>query len=159
MANETTPLSADQGARNQAYGQSSPSTVDSAAAAAKTTVDKVKEGASSLADHATEAARTAATQGKEKAAEAIDTVHKVVDNLATMVEEKVGPTYGKYARDAANGVSGFSESLKTRDVDALIADTRDFVRNNPMVAVGVASAVGFVLTRLVKLGADETSKV
>ena len=153
MADDKTVLSPDQGTRNQASAQQN-GTGSGGDNASASTLDKVKETATGLLDHATEAARTAANEGKDKANEALETVTKVVTNLASTVEEKVGPTYGKYARDAATGVSNFADTLKSKDIDALVADTRNYVRENPLIAIGIASALGFVVTRLVKLGGE-----
>ena len=139
-----------------AMNNGSTGTAGSGSTAKPTTVDKVKEHASSLVTGATEAARNAATEGKSKATEVLGTVSKVVENAADLVEEKVGPTYGNYARQAANSVSGFAEALQNKDIDELVEDTRTFVRNSPLVAVGAAVAVGFALTRLAKLGATGT---
>ena len=124
----------------------------------KTTVEKVKEHASTLVGEATDAARNAANEGKNKASEALETVSKVVENAAQMVEDKVGPTYGNYARKAATGVSSFAESLQNKDIDELIDDTRNFVRKQPIIAVGAALAIGFALTRLIKLGVDNDNQ-
>ena len=118
----------------------------------KSTVEKVRESAAGLATEAVGAARNAANEGKDRATEALGSFSKVVDNAAELVEEKIGPTYGTYARKAATGVSDFANTLQGKDIDDLIADTRDFVRKSPIVAIGAAVAVGFVLTRLVKLG-------
>ena len=71
-----------------------------------------------------------------------------------MVEERVGPKYGGYARQAASSVAGVAQSLQDKNIDELVEDTRSFIRQSPMVAFGAAAAVGFLLTRLIKVGAD-----
>lgn len=119
---------------------------------AKTTVEKVREQVGSVASEAVGAAKKAATEGKDRATEALSGVAKVVNDAAQVVDDKVGATYGDYARRAADGVSGFADSLQSKDIDDLIADARNFVRKNPAVAIGAAAAVGFVLMRLVKIG-------
>jgi ElaB/YqjD/DUF883 family membrane-anchored ribosome-binding protein len=123
-----------------------------AKAAAKTTVDKVKESVSSVATEAVGAAKKAATEGKDKATEALSGVAKMVSDAAQVVDEKVGPAYGDYTRRAATGVSNVVDSLQSKDIDDLITDARNFVRKNPAVAIGAAAAVGFILTRLIKIG-------
>jgi len=128
-----------------------------AKAVAKTTVEKVKESVGSVATEAVGAAKKAATEGKDKATEALTGVAKVVNDAAQVVEDKVGATYGNYARRAADGVSGFAETIQNKDIDDLIADARDFVRKNPAVAIGAAAAVGFVLTRLIKVGSTDST--
>jgi len=130
-----------------------------AQAAAKTTVEKVRESVGSVATEAVGAAKKAANEGKDKATEALTGVAKVVNDAAQVVEDKVGATYGNYARRAADGVSGFANTIQNKDIDDLIADARDFVRKNPAVAIGAAAAVGFVLTRLIKVAsAGETDE-
>ena len=86
-----------------------------------------------------------------------ETLHQLIDPLiyeeaATLIEEKVGPAYGGYAHKAADQVSGFAKTLQSKDIDDIISDTREFVRKQPMIAIGAAAAIGFVLTRLVKIG-------
>jgi ElaB/YqjD/DUF883 family membrane-anchored ribosome-binding protein len=124
---------------------------------AKTTVEKVKESVGSVASEAVGAAKKAATEGKDRATEALTGVAKVVNDAAQVVEDKVGATYGDYARRAATGVSNVAESLQKKDVDDLIADARNFIRKNPAVAIGAAAAVGFALMRLIKVGSAADS--
>ncbi len=117
-------------------------------------VAKAKEATSKLATEAVSAARNAANEGKERTSEALNSVSKAVAGAADLVDEKIGGSYGSYARKAADQVSGFAETLHSKDIDAIIDDTREFVRKQPMIAIGAAAAIGFVLTRLVKLGGD-----
>ena len=127
----------------------------SAKPASKSVVSRVKETTSNLASEAATAARNAANEGKDRASDALTSISKAVEGAASLVEEQVGPTYGKYARQAAQQVSGIAESLQSKDIDDLVEDTRTFVRKQPMIAIGAAVAIGFVLTRLVKIGAGQ----
>lgn len=120
---------------------------------AKSLVSRVRETTSNLATEAVSAARNAANEGKDRASETLTSISKAVEGAANLVEEQVGPAYGKYARQAANQVAGIAESLQSKDIDDLVEDTRAFVRKQPMIAIGAAVAIGFVLTRLVKIGA------
>ena len=121
-------------------------------AATQSTFDKVKGQAETLIGEATEAARGAANTGKDKAAEALHGASKLADDAARAVEEHLGATYGGYARKASESVASVASSLQSKDIDDLIADTKAFVRKSPVVAIGAAAAVGFLLTRLVKVG-------
>jgi ElaB/YqjD/DUF883 family membrane-anchored ribosome-binding protein len=164
MAQEPSTSSAPKSPRKKASTPTAPEvgTVTNSSPrpkASKSTVAKVKDTASGFVQEAANAARHAANEGKDKANEALDTFAKVIDNAAEMVEEKVGPTYGAYARKAATGVSDLSKTIQSKDVDALIEDTRDFVRKSPMVAIGAAAAIGFVLTRIAKLGSGKSDDV
>jgi len=100
-------------------------------------------------------ARDAAASGKDKATSALSEVSAMVGNVAGALDDKVGPQYGDYARKAADAVSGLADSLKSKDIDDLLADARTFVRQRPAVAIGAAAALGFVLTRIVRAGDDK----
>jgi ElaB/YqjD/DUF883 family membrane-anchored ribosome-binding protein len=80
-----------------------------------------------------------------------------MENAAGSVDGSLGAEYGDYARSAAKAISGFSDQLKAKDIDDLLADIRDFARKSPAVAVGTAAAIGFVLARLVKSGFETDS--
>src|SRR3546814_16333084 len=58
-------------------------------------------------------------------------------------------------RRAADSVSGFADTLRTKDVDELLDDARALVRKSPVIAIGTAAAIGFALVRLVKAGLAE----
>lgn len=114
----------------------------------------IKDGASKLARQATDKARDYAQEGKARAGGALDEVSRLMGDAANTVDEKIGVQYGQYARTAAEGIAGFSESLKSKDIDDLVADATAFVRKSPAIAIGVAAALGFVVARLVKAGLD-----
>ena len=117
-----------------------------------------KEQASSFKDKAGDKAREFATTGKDKASTFLESISQAVDELARTVDNKVGTQYGDYARKAATAVSGAADNLKTADVDDLVVGARDFVRKQPAVAIGAAAAVGFLLTRLVRAGDNDSDK-
>lgn len=119
------------------------------------TFAKVKAQAAGLIDEAAEAARNAATTGKDKAADALSGISKLADDAAKVVDDKLGGNYGDYARRASSSVSDFATSMQNKDVDAIIEDTKAFVRKSPVIAIGAAAAVGFLLTRLVKIGSSD----
>ena len=127
---------------------------DTAHEAASEAGTSFKDGAANFAKQAAEKARDLAADGKTRAGDALDEVSRLMDSAANTVDEKLGANYGKYARSAAEGIAGFSESLKAKDVDDLVADVQGFVRKSPAVAIGIAAAVGFVVARLVKAGID-----
>jgi ElaB/YqjD/DUF883 family membrane-anchored ribosome-binding protein len=118
----------------------------------------VRKEASALKDQAAARARGAATEGKARAASALDNVARLITDAAGTVDDKVGAQYGDYTRKAAEAVSGFADTLKGKDVDALVRDATDFVKKSPAVAIGAAAAIGFVLARLVKAGTDDNGK-
>jgi ElaB/YqjD/DUF883 family membrane-anchored ribosome-binding protein len=116
---------------------------------------KIKEQAGTMFEQATDKVRGAANRGRETAGGAIGDLATMVDDVAKSLDEKLGSQYGDYARKAAGAVSGVADTLNTKNVDELMDDARQFVRKKPAVAIGIAAAVGFALTRLIKAGDDE----
>lgn len=137
------------------YSEASSQARSSSDGAATGTFAKVKAQAAGLVDEAAEVARSAATQGKDKAADALGGLSKLAEDAARAVDDRLGGNYGDYARRASSSVNDFATSLQGKDVDAIIADTKAFVRKRPVVAIGAAAAVGFLLTRLIKIGSSD----
>jgi ElaB/YqjD/DUF883 family membrane-anchored ribosome-binding protein len=119
----------------------------------------LKEEAGKFGSQAAERARAFAGEGKERATGALDEVANMFRSAAEDVDAKLGAEYGRYARSAADGIAGFAESLRGKEVDELLDNAGDFVRKSPAIAVGTAAAVGFVLARLIKSGIDATSEL
>lgn len=117
----------------------------------------LKDGAEQMKKDAGAKARTYVEDGKARAGGALDELAKMMTDAAGTVDEKVGAQYGQYARTAADAVSGFSESIKSKSVDDLIADATGFVKKSPTIAIGTAAAVGFVLVRLLQSGLNAGS--
>ena len=114
----------------------------------------LKDEASKLSAKATDKARSLADEGKARATGALDEFSKLMEDAAGTVDEKLGEQYGQYARSAAKAISGFSDGLRSKEVEDLLADASDFVRKSPAIAIGTAAALGFVLARIVKAGVD-----
>lgn len=97
-------------------------------------------------------ARDYAEQGKERAVDALDNVAGLVEDAASQVSEKLGGQYGGYIQQAADAVSGFATTLRNKSTDDLISDARNAVRSSPAIAIAAATAVGFLVARVVKSG-------
>ena len=115
----------------------------------------VRDQALRLKDQALDQARSAASEGKEKAAETLSGVAQNVRDAARSLgqNETIAPV-GKYANQAADAIEEFAGTLRNRDVDQLFNDISGFVRRNPAIAIGVAVAAGFAVSRLLKGGSD-----
>lgn len=107
-------------------------------------IDEAKD----LSEQAKEKAFILAQEGKAKTSEAIHGLGQVVEGNAAIIDEKVGPKYGDYARSAAKGMKDAAEKIDNKDLGELGEDAKQFVRKSPGVAVAVAAAAGFVLARL-----------
>jgi ElaB/YqjD/DUF883 family membrane-anchored ribosome-binding protein len=118
----------------------------------------LKDGAAKLTKEAGDKARSYAEDGKARAGGVLDELSKMMSEAAGTVDEKVGAQYGQYARSAAEAVSGFSDSIKSKDIDELIDDARAFVKKSPAIAIGTAAVLGFVLVRLIKSGLDANDR-
>ena len=118
----------------------------------------LKDSAAKLTKDAGDKARAYAEDGKARAGGALDELARLMTEAAGTVDEKLGEQYGQYARGAADSVSGFSDSLKAKNLDDLIEDARGFVKKSPAIAIGTAAALGFVLVRLIKAGIDAADR-
>jgi ElaB/YqjD/DUF883 family membrane-anchored ribosome-binding protein len=119
---------------------------------AKPTIQSLKDEAQNLAGTAKTAALNAAATGKDKAADALTEAASFIENAAQTLDEKVGNGVGDYARKAGTAATNLSDTLKSKNVDELVEDAKSAVRKNPAIAVGAAAAVGFLLTRIFRLG-------
>lgn len=109
-------------------------------------IDEAKE----LSGQAKDKAFILAQEGKAKTSEAIHGLGQIVEDNAAVIDEKVGPKYGDYARTAAKGMKDAAEKIDAKDLGELGEDAKEFVRKSPGVAVAIAAAAGFVLARLFK---------
>lgn len=110
---------------------------------------------SDLRGQATDKVRQFADDGKAKATGALDDLAKMLSDAADQVDEKLGGQFGQYARSTADHVQGFSSSLNKKSVDDLLEMGREFVRKSPAAAIGIATALGFVVARLAAAGLEQ----
>ncbi|HEX5184620.1 MAG TPA: hypothetical protein VFW19_15905 [Allosphingosinicella sp.] len=121
-------------------------------------VEQLRGQATALRDQAGDRVRDFADSGKIRASDALDELAKAVGDTAGTIDDKLGEDYGDYARRAADAVSGFADTLRRKDVDALYDDVRDAIRKSPGIALGIAAVVGFTLARLVRSGMPEENE-
>jgi ElaB/YqjD/DUF883 family membrane-anchored ribosome-binding protein len=114
--------------------------------------ENLTDQAGTFAKNAGDKAREYANTGKDKASDALGGLSGLINDLAKTVDEKIGTQYGDYTRKAAGVANSAADTLKEKSVDDIVEDTRNFVHEKPMVALGAAAAVGFVLTRLFRAG-------
>jgi ElaB/YqjD/DUF883 family membrane-anchored ribosome-binding protein len=136
---------------------SASSSTAGASTAASSAAQTLKDSAAQLTKNVGERAKSYVEDGKSRAGGALDELAQMMHDAAGTVDEKVGAQYGQYARTAAETVTGFSESLKAKNIDELIADASGFVKKSPAIAIGTAAALGFVLIRLVQSGLNAES--
>jgi ElaB/YqjD/DUF883 family membrane-anchored ribosome-binding protein len=120
--------------------------------------EQLKGQVYNLRDQAGGKVREFADTGKTRATDMLEELSRVVADTADSIDERLGNNYGEYARKAADGVSGFADSLRGKDVDELYDNVRSAVRKSPGLAIGIAAVVGFTLVRLVKAGLPEENE-
>lgn len=120
------------------------------------TRDKITSEAHKLKEKTAEKASEYAAVGKDKASDALESFSKLLHDAAGSVDSRLGETYGQYARKTADAISGAATSLREADLNEIAENSREFVRKSPVIAVGAAAAVGFVLARLLSGGNDKS---
>jgi ElaB/YqjD/DUF883 family membrane-anchored ribosome-binding protein len=89
-----------------------------------------------------------ASEGKTRASDALAAVGKTIADTASTVDEKLGPQYGDYARNAARWTQETAAKLESKDFAELGEDVKEFVRKSPGTALGIAAVAGFVVSRM-----------
>jgi ElaB/YqjD/DUF883 family membrane-anchored ribosome-binding protein len=120
---------------------------------------KIGEHGGELKERAQAKAYDFANQGKDKATDALDGVSRFIEDTAATLDAQIGGGVGDYVRRAGGAISGFTDSLKSKDVQELFSDAQDAVRRNPAIAIGAAAAAGFVLMRLIKAAGGDAETV
>jgi len=132
---------------------------DLAAAARKKaaeTATGLTEQASVLASQSRDRGIDLVRQGKDKTSDAIVAVSRAISDTAPVIDEKLGVTYGDYARTAAGALESSADRLAAKDVAELGEDVKAFVRKSPATALGIAAVTGFLLARLFsRSGSDD----
>lgn len=159
MADETTsiagdPLAGNMGATGAASGGTEGSSGAEGSSFTRSASDTIREEAAKYADQAKEHILGFAGTGKERATSALDEVAEMMRTAAGDVDAKLGEQYGQYARTAADGIAGFADSLRGKEVNELLDEATEFVKKSPAIAVGTAAALGFVLARVIKSGIE-----
>lgn len=119
---------------------------------AKSKSGEAKEKANAFAVDAKVKATEYAIEGKARTSQAIAGLSKMIDENVHLIDEKVGPKYGDYARSAAKSMQDTAATLDEKSLDDLGDDAKEFVRKSPGLAVGMAVAAGFLFGRIFKKG-------
>lgn len=112
----------------------------------------LKGDARAYGDQAKGKASELATDGKHKTSEAIISLSRKIDENATYVEERLGPKYGDYARNASRKLQETGTRLDEKSIDELTEDAREFIRRNPGTSIGIAAVTGYFLSKLFSTG-------
>jgi len=76
--------------------------------------------------------------------------------IAADIDSVAGAQIGDLARSAADLVGSIQSSLDAKPLAELLEDGQDLIRRQPVLAVGLAVAGGFLLARLAKTAGKDT---
>lgn len=111
---------------------------------------RIKDEAGRLKGEAATKARSAAEEGKAKAAETLGNVSQATRDAAEKLRGGRAEPIADYINSAADSIDGFAQRMQSKSVDDLIEDTREIVRRSPVVAIAIAAAAGFVISRFLR---------
>ena len=132
----------------QALGKEAKERAEAYREKAGKTSDQWKEEARTKSGEAKDMAYNYASEGKAKASEGIRGLSRMVTDNAETIDEKIGVKYGDYARSAAKSMEDAATRLDEKTLEDLGEDAKEFVREKPALAVGLAAAAGFMIARL-----------
>lgn len=112
--------------------------------------DGLSDDAKVKSDAAKEKAYSLADDGKAKASSALASFGQMITDNAGLIDEKVGPKYGDYARGAAKSVQDAAAKLDEKSLEELGDEVKQFVQKSPGVAIGMAAAAAFLIGRITK---------
>lgn len=124
-------------------------------AADPTLKQTLSDKTSELKGQAGEKVRQFADDGKARATGALDDLARMLSDAADQLDEKLGGQFGQYARSTADHVQGFSSTLNDKSLDDMLEMGREFIRKSPVAAIGIATALGFVVARLATAGFEQ----
>lgn len=117
---------------------------------AKARSGEAREKANAYAVDARTKATEYALEGKARTSQAITGLSKLIDDNVGLIDEKVGAKYGDYARSASKSMQEAATKLDEKSLDELGEDAKEFVRQSPGMAIGMAVAAGFLVGRMFK---------
>lgn len=97
------------------------------------------------------AAQSLLGEGKAQIASTLGGLAEAVRDIADKLDGNGAGSLAKYVHEAADTVNGWSHTVAHKSVDDLLGDTRTLVRTSPALAVGFAVAIGFAMSRLVRV--------
>lgn len=109
-----------------------------------------REKANTYAAEARTKATEVALEGKARTSQAIAGLSKLIDDNIGLIDQNVGAKYGDYARSASQSMKNAASRLDEKSLDELGEDAKEFVRQSPGVAIGMAVVAGFLVGRMFK---------
>ncbi|WP_111413050.1 hypothetical protein [Billgrantia lactosivorans] len=116
--------------------------------------EEIRHQAEETRDELREAARMQAEslldRQKAAAAEQAERVSTVLHKMADEFERQEQPYFSGCVNELARRSDSFSRTLRERDLETLVEQTRHYTRQHPALFMGGAIAAGFMLSRFMR---------
>lgn len=119
-----------------------------------TTIDTMKP-ASGFLGAAESRIMDFAEDAKYGLVKSMDSLVLAAHRFAAEIDTMAGPQVGDFARSAADVVSSLQRGLAAKQVSELLEDGQDLIRRQPVLAIGIAVASGFLIARLARSGGND----
>lgn len=103
-----------------------------------------------IADRVKQTAAAQLASQKDRGTDALGRVAEAVRLTTQKLREDRHDTIAGYIDQAANRIESWSERLREKDVEELVADMQRFARRQPVVFIGSAFALGLLAARFLK---------
>jgi ElaB/YqjD/DUF883 family membrane-anchored ribosome-binding protein len=117
-------------------------------------VEQVKSEAGRLTQAARSRTLSYVEERKMRLADNINGMADAARNAAQQFDDHGNAAMAEYIQRAAAGLEHFSDTMRSRDVSALVDDVEGFARRQPAVFIGASVALGFLLTRFLKSSSE-----
>jgi ElaB/YqjD/DUF883 family membrane-anchored ribosome-binding protein len=94
---------------------------------------------------------------KNRATDGLGGVAQAVRESTQQLRAQHYDTVADMVERAADQIERFSNNLRERDLDQIVADAQDLARKNPSVFIGASFAAGLVAARFVKASRPDSS--
>lgn len=129
--------------------------VDALKSEAGEQIDELKSQVEDQIHDATDKAKTFAGEQKDLAAGQLTGIASALGRVADELQADQSSIAG-YARQIADGINRFADTVKTRPVDDIVNTAQDFGRKQPVAFLGAAALAGFVASRFVAASAHRS---
>jgi hypothetical protein len=132
-------------------GSQSGQTTDQAKQSASEVTDQAKQAAAQVTDQAKQAAQSQLAVRKDQTAHGLNTVSAAVQDMGNKLRQNdQTSSYAQFADQAAHQIQRFSSYLRNHDVRDIVDDAEDWMRRDPMIALGGAFVLGLLGARFLK---------
>lgn len=115
---------------------------------------RVQHEAERLSGEAKAKGRALLHEQQHAIAEQVNGLAEALHHTAQHLQEKNRDVVAQYTGQAAQGLERFSQTLRERDLNAIVGQVEDFARRQPVVFIGSAALLGFLAARFLKSSAE-----